>query len=199
MLADSAIMTMNLMAANFFANLAFPGGSSLSPDGQSIFSAAHPGVGTLTQSNLGTSPISYLALEDAIQQIKGQKGDRGLPRYNMGGWDLICTTANEGATTRAVNSKQIAGTNANDTAEFVSGRINRITADPFIGIDDATLLDIWMLVPSAKDENPFAYLSAESVRTTGWYDGESDVTKFSAHMEGVMMTSGWMGTFGSNP
>ena len=199
MLANSAVITMNLMGANYFFALAFPGGSSLTPDGVTIFNSAHPQTGTLTQSNFGTNPVSYLALEDGIQKIRGQVGDRGLPRYIQGGWNLMCTYANEGACQRAVYSSQISGSNANDTSKFVNTNIKKVTADPFVGVNDSTLLSCWTLIPSDKEENPFAYLSAEGVRTTSWYDGETDTLKFAAHMEGVMLSTGYLGTFGSHP
>jgi len=200
LVAHSATSTINLLAANTFMNFAFPGGSSNSPDGVTLFNSAHPTQGSTTQSNLGTSVISYFSLEDALTAIAGQTLDReDLPRMVDGGFKLLVTPWNHAAAVRAVKSTQVAGTNANDTSEFVSGKVKDIVEDPYIGYQMSTMRLAWALVPMKSDENPHRFMQIEGLRTHVEYEGKTDTTSMFAHFENTFFTMGWQGTFGSKP
>ena len=200
MVAQAANATMNVQATNFFMNYAFPGGSSFSPDGVTIFNSAHPTVGATTVSNLGTSVISYFALEEALTSIANQILDReDLPRIVNGGFKLFTTPTNNAAAVRAVNSIQVAGTNANDTSEYVGKKIKQIIEDPYIGWQMPSMRLAWALIPAAQNENPHRFMQIEGLRTHVEYKGEDDTTSMYAHYENTFFTMGYQGTFGSKP
>lgn len=199
MISQSANATLNLMAANAFMNLAFPGGSSVGPDGLTLFNSAHTTVSG-TQSNVGTAPMSYFALEDALTAIRTQTLDRDdIPRVVRGGFQLVCTPYNIAAATRAIESSQIAGTNANDTSKFVSTRINKVWDDQWIGWQMPSMRLAWALIPSAANENGNRFLLVDGLRTHVEYQGQTDTTSMFAHMENAMVNLGWQGMYGSKP
>jgi len=200
MIAQAAVATQNLSATNTFMNLAFPGGSSLGPDGLTLFNTAHTTLGTSVQSNAGTAPISYFALEDALTNIRAQTLDRDdIPRQLLGGHKLICTPYNEAAAIRAVESSQIAGTNANDTSKYVSQRIKSVWADQYIGYQMSSMRLAWALIPANSAENGNRMLQVEGLRTHVEYKGENDIYMMFAHYENAFFNLGWQGTWGSKP
>lgn len=200
MISQSANATLNLLAANTYMNLAFPGGSSVGPDGLTIFNSAHTTVGGSTQSNVGTAPMSYFALEDALTAIRTQTLDRDdMPRQVRGGFDLVCTPYNVAAAIRAVESSQISGTNANDTSKFVSTRINKVWDDQWVGYQMTSMRLAWALIPSAANENGNRFLQVDGLRTHVEYTGQNDTTAMFAHMENAFVNLGWQGMYGSKP
>ena len=195
MLAEAAVVTMNLMAANLI-NLGFGGGTTC-PDGQAQFSAAHPLTTLSTYSNLGTSPLSGQALEDALQSVLAQVGDRGIPKYYPAGFKLVVGPLQSAIATRAVRSQGLQGTTDNDTNEFVSGLIKNVVVEQMIGFNQPSLIDAWALLPADEKNNPFFYIQVQGIETDVDKSIDFQEIKYVSDFEGTFDTWGWRGTFGS--
>ena len=187
-------MTCNVL------NNGFSGGTITSPDGQPLFSASHPLVntsgGASTQSNLGTSALSGLALEDAIQNTNAVLGDRGVPKYMTGGYNLVVGPLNEGIATRAVKSVGLQGTFDNDTNTFVNGSIKKIVVDQMVGFGQTTLQHSYFLVPANQDKNPIFWMQVQGLQVDTDKDIRYGEVMFVADFEGLADVMGWRGTYG---
>lgn len=200
MLAKAAQATKNLMACDTFFNKAFPGGTSVGPDGLTIFNTSHTTTGAAVQSNYGTSMLSVYSLEDALQSVNDQRSDRdSLPTDINGGFKLVVGTRLEALAYRVVNSTQIAGSNANDTNAWVNGRIKSIERDKFVNYGMSTLQNAWALVPAMKSENPFIELFIKDYSFEVDHIKRNDSVAFYSQFENVYAPIGWRGTFGSKP
>ncbi len=196
MLAESAVATMNLLAANIY-NLGFGGGTT-SPDGVALFSTAHPlANGLPNESNLITQALSGLSLENALQIAMSHKGERGIPKYYRGGFKLAVGPGLAGIATRAVESVGLQGTSDNDTNAFVKGMVKGVIVDQLIGFGQPVLSQNWFLLPADAKDNQAFCLEAQGVSTDTDYDMDYQVTKFAASFEVVFDVLGWRGFVGS--
>lgn len=199
-LAKSAVATKNLMAADTFMNKAFPGGTTLGGDGVTLFSSSHTTTSATVQSNYGTSAMSTFALEDAIQQINDQRSDRDLlPTHVEGGFKLVTGPRIEALTHRVVKSTQIAGSNANDTNDWLSGRIKQIRVDKFINYGMTTMQNAWALIPAMDKENPLIELFIKDYSFVADELKRTNSIAFYAHFENLFAAPYWRGCFGSKP
>lgn len=196
LLAESAVATMNLLAANIY-NLGFGGGTT-SPDGQPLFSAAHPlANGYPSESNLINQALSGTSLENALQIAMSHKGDRGIPKYYRGGFKLLVGPGLAGVATRAVESMGLQGTSDNDTNAFIKGMVKGVVVDQLVGFGQPVLSQNWFLLPAdAKDNGAFC-LEVQGLQTDTDYDMDYQVTKFAASFEVVFDVFGWRGMVGS--
>lgn len=195
MMADSAVATLNLLAANVL-NLGFS--TMTSPDGQPLFSASHPLIQNgSVDSNLGSAALSGLALEAAIQNIMNQKTDRGIPRYFMGGFKLVVNPALAGVATRAVESVGLQGTADNDTNAFVRGSIRSRVVDPLIGFGGNGTQYSWFLIPAEAKDSPLFRMDVQPLTTDTDYDIDHMVYKYVASFETLFDNFGWRGLYGS--
>jgi len=197
-LADAAVATRNLLACNTLT-LGFSGGGVLSPDGVAVFASNHPLMTGATQSNLGTLALSGSSLEDAIQQVLGQVGDRGIPAYFPGGFNLVVGPPNAGIARRAARSEGLQGTADNDTGEFNTDMIKSIIVDQMIGFGQSGLTDAWFLVPADDDRNPIFCLRVQDVETAADTDIVYQEAMFVSDFEEVWDVFGYRGMFGTNP
>lgn len=198
MLAESAQATRNLLACNVLT-LGFSGGGVTSPDGKAMFASDHPLQSGGTQSNLGTLALSGSSLEDAIQQVLAQVGERGIPRYNGGGLNLFYGPPNGGIATRAVKSEGLQGTTDNDTNAFINGMIKDLVMDPLIGFGQSGLSDAWFLLPADQDRNPIFRLAVQDIETQSDYDINYMEASFVSDFEELWDTMGYLNTYGTNP
>jgi hypothetical protein len=197
MLSEAAVATLNLLSCNVL-NLGFGGGTT-SPDGQALFSTAHPlpGVGT-TDSNLLTQALSGLALENALQVAMSHKGDRGIPKYYRGGFHLVVGPSLAGIANRAVNSVQLQGTSDNDTNSFVRGMIKKAPiVDQLVGFELPSMANNWYLLPAAPKDNPIFYMEVQPMMVDTDFDVDFLVTKYVASFECLFDVMNWRGTVGS--
>jgi hypothetical protein len=195
MLAEAAAATMNLLVCNVL-NGGFSGGSITSPDGQPLFSAAHPLLNGSTYSNLGTSALGGLALEDAIQNVNGVLGDRGIPKYFRGGFNLVVGPFNEGIAHRSVKSEGLQGTFDNDTNSWIGGSIKKIVVDPMIGFGQTSMQHSWFLLPAEQDKNPIFWMQVQGLQVDNDKDIRYGEIMFVADFEGLADCMGWRGTYG---
>lgn len=197
MVADSAVATLNLLAANVLNN-GFSSTLMPSPDGAALFSASHTIIqnGTV-DSNLGSTALSGLALETAIQAVMNQKTDRGIPRYFNGGFNLIVGPSLAGIATRAVESVGLQGTTDNDTNSFVRGSIRKIVVDPLIGFGGNGTQYSWFLVPADAKSNPLFKMDVVGLETATDYDIDHMVNKYVASFETLFDNLGWRGLYGA--
>ena len=196
LLSQSAVATMNFLACNVL-NLGFSSTTMASPDGVALFSASHTLVGSQTDSNLITQSLSGTSLENALQIAMAHKGDRGIPKYYQGGFKLAVGPGLAGLATRSVKSVQLAGTNDNDTNEFVSGMIKEIIVDQMLGFDNTSLANYWYLIPAAPQDNPLFYMEVSPMAVETDYEIDYQVTKFAASFECLFDNLGWRGLVAS--
>lgn len=198
MMADSAVATLNLLACNVL-NFGFSSTLMAAPDGQALFSSSHPiaqGTST-TDSNYVTDTLSGLALENAIQQVRQVKGDRGIPKYFRGGFNLVVGPLNEGIAIRSVRSFGLQGTSDNDTNSFVNSSIKEIVVDQFIGYNMSGASYRWFLIPSDAKDNPIFQLQVQGIETDMDKDIDGQSIKMVATFETLFDVLGWRGTLGS--
>ena len=154
MMAAAARITRNFNAA-MAIQLGFSGGGVETPDGEPVFSTAHPLATGETQSNVLSSDLGGLEIEEAVGLVGEQLGDRGLPVSNAAErFKLIVAPRNRGRAIRVAKSEKLAGTMDNDTNEFIADAITQIIPEQFIGWGDEAMRDSWYLLPDKQDENP---------------------------------------------
>lgn len=200
MMGKAAVLTKNYMAALAFMNNAFPGGSSTGPDGLTLFNANHTTVGATVQNNYDTSLLSPFALENALQKIDAQTTDRDdLPNDIQGKFTLMTGTLNNAQAFRIVKSDKLAGSNVNDTNEYLQGRIGSIKLDKFINYGMTTMANAWALFPENKNENKLIELFIQDYRVVVDELKSVDSLAMYGHFENLYTFLDWKGTWGSKP
>jgi hypothetical protein len=129
--AQAFMNARNIAGANI-DNLGFTA-TTYGMNSEPLYSATHSmGAGNPTGANLPvvpgtTTPLSLafgpLALEQAMQELRLQKTPVGTPMMLTGKVVLKVPIQLEGLATRVVRSRQIQGTNNNDTNEFIKSRV----------------------------------------------------------------------------
>ena len=121
----------NLQAASLY-NLGFTD-TTMGQNSETLFSTSHSMGGSVTGANTPLVNISFgpLAIEQMITEIRGQKDANNQPMMLTGGIQLMVPYQLEGKATRYVKSLQLAGTNNNDTNEFIKSRIELQICDYF--------------------------------------------------------------------
>jgi hypothetical protein len=199
-LAEATQITKNLMACDTYMNKAFPGGTSLGPDGKTLFASDHTTVGTDTQSNYGTSTLGPTALETAIQAIRDQRTDRDLMPANITGkFKLVTGPLLNAQAYRVVKSIQIAGSNANDTNAWITGNIGSIEVDPHVNYGMTTMAQAWALFTMNPKWMKNIELFIQPYRTVMDDLKKIDSTATYVHFENLYSHLGWKGTYGNKP
>lgn len=174
-LASSLVETRNHAAAAALIG-GFTGGTVTSPDGQPVFSTAHPlspaSGGPTTVSNLYTTAMSTLALENMIIGTSTVAGDRGVFKHYSGKYNLVVGSAPVARASRIVRSTQVAGSNSNDTNAYLSGRIANIVELPFLDYINGSSTDDYFLLPEDSSKNP--YVEIEWAPMENYEDFDTD-------------------------
>ena len=197
MLAEAAVATRNLLAANLLSN-GFSSSGTVTPDGVSQFNSAHPLKTGGTFSNVTTNALTGPNLEAGIQSVRSQVGDRGIPKYYRGGFRLVVGSGLAGRAHRVARSAGLAGTADNDTNSWISGNIKEIVEDPMLDFGSSTLSENWHLIPANSKDSPFINVEVQGLETDNDYDMDHQMYKMAANFECVYDTLGWRGTYGAN-
>lgn len=198
LVADSAVMTMNLIVANVF-NMGFPNGGQLAPDGVSLFNTAHKLKTGGTQSNLGTMLMSSDALQYEIAELNAQVGPRGIPLQGKGGVNVWCGRRLAPTVHRAARSLQVSGSNDNDTNSWVNGLVKDIVEEDFIGFGQQGLDDAYGIVRADKNKNPVFYMQVQGVETDTEKSALRGETIYVSDFEGAAGVFSYLGIRGTNP
>jgi hypothetical protein len=200
-LADSLVETRNHAAAAVLIG-GFAGGTVTSPDLQPVFSASHPlspnSGGPTTVSNLYTTAMSTLALENMVIGTSTVAGDRGVFKHYSGKYNLIVGSAPVARAGRIVRSDRIAGSNSNDTNAYLSGRIADIVELPFLDYINGSSTDDYFLLPADTSKNPFVEIEWAPMDTYEDFDIDTLTHKYVAACAFIFDTIGYRHTAGAN-
>lgn len=187
-------VTMEQAVANQINNMTSTSVPYVLPDGLALISTAHLIQGG-TAANRPSSDIAfgYLALEQALQELRDQVSHRGIPMPQVGPFTLIVPNELEGVANRVVNSMQMQGTANNDT-NWARRRISNVHANPWL-----TDANNWALQSSAKDRRVICAVRRRGITMHQEYDIYKDAEVFSVNEIYQLFNKDWRGFWGTAP
>lgn len=144
------------------------------PDGLAFFSAAHLyQLGTYSNILTNNLPLSYLALEQAKQELFTQPSHTGDPMAFAGDMTLLVHPSNMGLANRLCSADRMPTTNDND--KNWGGQNVTPLANPYFSSTTA-----WALVMSDKSVNPMKMISRRGLKTDEQPDISRDAMLYTA-------------------
>lgn len=196
LLARAVAETIEVSAANIF-NLGFTtpaNGGTQTLDAAALFSTAHTSAGA-NQANTPTTALALNAVnvETGLAQMRTQKGHRGQPIRRAGPVKLITSYDQQALAFRICQSMNMAGTNENDTNEFLRSIVQPL---PIFDITSATY---WFLVTAEKQYNPLVRMNRMPLDIQSEYATKSGIWSFTVDQEWLFFAKEWRSTWGTNP
>lgn len=186
--------TMELAVANQINNMTSTSTPYVCPDGLALISTAHLYQGG-TWANRPSSDLAfgYLALEQALQELRDQVSHRGIPDPQVGPFTLIVPNELEGVANRVVSSMQIPQS-ANNDPNWAKRRINNIHVNPFL-----TDANNWALQTTAKDQRSICLVRRRGITMRQEYDIYKDAEVYSVNEIYQLFNKDARGFWGTAP
>jgi hypothetical protein len=168
-LKESLRATKEQAVANQVNNFTSTASPYVCADGLALISTAHlTETGTWANRPAADISLSYLALEQALQELRDTVSHRGKPMPIVGPFVLIVPNELEGLANRIVTSMQMPQSATNDP-NWAKRRIATITSNPWL-----TDVNNWGLQVVNKAKRPIKMVVRRKPTMHSWYDGYTD-------------------------
>jgi len=163
-------------------------GTETTPDGQAIFSNAHPNVGGGTQDNLIAGDLAEATLEAGLALFDQTLDHRGLP-VDVMAQSLVIPIEERFNASRILNSEKRVGTANNDISQVNREGLRLVMSKYLTGADD------WFLLANPSVAKLIAYWRKEPV-SDHVLDFETGNMKSKMTFRCSVGAADWRGTVG---
>lgn len=183
----------NTTAMNFIEN-AFS--SSVSADGATLISSAHPGVGIANQSNLLSTDaaLSEAAVQQAVTDLASITDDRGL-RIDINFTKLVVPKDLHFEASRLLNSAQQPGTSNNDVNPIMK---EGIFPGGFLVVPRFSDTTAWYALTNYNTDEGLVFFDRMKLKVDSAPDFDTRTTKVKSYARWSHACGDWKAIFGSN-